>query len=388
MILFFWLLVLLLVFPLVLYPISLWLISKFYPSNDVELSKSFEPEIAVIISAYNEELIIEKKLDNILECTYPKNKIRILVASDGSNDKTNDIVLNFAKKHSDFDIKLVDVPGRGGKTLAQNYVVNNFCDGLDVLVFTDANSMLRSDALKYLINRFKSDSVGYVSGQLQYCNSTESNTSESESTYWNFDLKLREWESAIGSTVGGNGALYAIRRDSYVNLPALLSHDGFMPTKVVLQGKTAKFEPLAVAVEKAGAVTGDEFKRKVRMQRGQPWKKYYDYKKFNFFKYGWFSYFYIGHKYLKYQLYVLHPTLFIVNYLIYSESVFYLLAFIGQVVFYLLALVGFITESKGKLFYYPYYYCMTVYAQLIAVKNTLTGKTSVTWESIESTRVE
>jgi len=379
----FWIVVVLLIYPLVLYPLSLLILDKFYKENSVEY-KDYIEKVSFIVSAYNEEKVIKNKLENIIEQDFPKELLEIIIASDGSNDDTNMIVNEFIKSHQEYDIKLLDVQGRRGKTHAQNEAVKIASN--DILVFSDSNSIWKKDSLRLLVNRFQDKKLGYLSGKLQYINDNDNITSESESTYWNLDLKLRAIESKVSSTVGGNGAIYAIRKDAYVDLPDILSHDGFIPTKMVLKGLTAKFEPNAVAYEKAGETSQDEYKRKVRMQRGQPWKKYYDIQKFNIFKYGWFSYFYIGHKYLKYQLYLLHPLLYILNYILMQDSIFYTIIFVLQSLFYILAFIGFVTKSKKKIVYYPYYYIMTIVAQAHAVFNTLTGNSKSIWEKAESTR--
>ncbi len=380
----FWLVVVLLIYPLVIYPLSLLMLDKFYVDENYEVDYDYNPSVTLIVAAYNEEKVIFNKLNNILELEYPQDKLDIIVASDGSSDKTNKLVNQFIDNYQEYNINLLDVQGRRGKTNAQNSAVE--LSNSEILVFSDSNSIWDSNALRLLVNRFQDEKLGYLSGKLQYINSTNSITSKSENTYWNLDLKLRLIESKVSSTVGGNGAIYAIRRANYFDLPDILSHDGFMPTKIVLQGMKAKFEPKAIAYEKAGETSSDEYKRKVRMQRGQPWKKYYDIEKFNIFKYGWFSYFYIGHKYLKYQLYILHPLLYILNIILAKDSNIYLFILFLHTIFYCFAFFGWILKSKKKYLYYPYYYTMTIVAQGHAVINTLIGNQKSTWEQAESTR--
>jgi cellulose synthase/poly-beta-1,6-N-acetylglucosamine synthase-like glycosyltransferase len=380
----FWIIVVLVIYPLIIYPISLLILDKFYKDEVYSVDINSNEAVSFIIAAYNEEKVIVNKLNNVLQLDYPKDKLEIIVTSDGSNDKTNELVNKYIEEHKNYNIKLLNVQGRRGKTYAQNCAVR-YCSS-KIIVFSDSNSIWDMQALKFLVNRFQDKKLGYLSGKLQYINSDTNITSESENTYWNLDLKLRLIESKVSSTVGGNGAIYAIRKSTYVELPDLLSHDGFMPTKMVLQGMKAKFEPKAVAYEKAGETSKDEYKRKIRMQRGQPWKKYYDIEKFNIFKYGWFSYFYIGHKYLKYQLYLFHSILYILNYMLLQDSLFYTTIFIFHSLFYILAILGYTSKSKNKIVYYPYYYTMTIIAQAHAVFNTLTGKSKSIWEKAESTR--
>lgn len=382
-----------LLFPFIIYPLSLKIISLFYKkTKELNLEKIEEnkfPTVTLIISAYNEERVIEEKLIQAINYNYPIKKYKIIIASDDSTDNTNTIVEDFIREHQGIncpEIKLLVVKGRKGKTAVQNEAVAT--TNSEVVAFSDANSDWENNSLRYLVANFIDTNVGYVCGQLQYKNTDDNITSSAEGKYWNFDLALREMESRIGSIVGGNGAIYAIKKQNYINLDPLLSHDGFMPTKMIIQGKTAKYEPKALVYEKASSSSKDEFKRKVRMQRGQPWKKYYDLQKFNFLKYHWFSYFYFGHKYLKYLLYIFHPVLFITNLLLIEINLFYLVIFIIQVVFYLSAIMGYLCKEKVKIkiFYYSYHYTLTIVAQFVSVFNTLSNKNKSAWEKSESTR--
>jgi glycosyltransferase involved in cell wall biosynthesis len=380
----------LIIFPFVIYPLSLKFISLFiHKEKDRNISDDELPVVTLVITAYNEEKVIKRKLEEAECYEYPEGKFDIIVASDDSTDLTNDIVQDFISKRTigGFPkVNLLLVKGRRGKTVAQNVAVKS-AEG-EIVAFSDTNSTWDPFALKHMMKHFVNSNVGYVCGQLKYINTDADMTSRAEGMYWNFDLEVRKLESQISSVVGGNGAIYAIKKGLYVELPPLLSHDGFMPTKMVLQGATAKYEEKAIAFEKASESSDDEFNRKVRMQRGQPWKKYTDIQKFNIFKYGWFSYFYFGHKYVKYLLYILHPMLYITNLLIINEGAFFLLSFIAQSLFYLFSLFGYLLRKKRKikLFYFPYHYSLTIIAQMYSIVNTFKGKSKATWEKSETTR--
>jgi cellulose synthase/poly-beta-1,6-N-acetylglucosamine synthase-like glycosyltransferase len=382
--------ILLIIFPFVIYPLSLKLISLFYKEESLrDISDDELPSVSLIITAYNEEKVIKRKLDEAVRYKYPADKYEIIVASDDSNDSTHSIVENFIDEiGKNFpSVRLFIVKGRKGKTVVQNQAVK-IAKG-EIVAFSDANSVWNNNALWLMARRFINPRLGYICGRLQYVNTDKDMTSRAEGLYWNFDLKIRKLESKIGSIVGGNGAIYAIRKSLYVDLPPLFSHDGFMPTKMVVQGATAKYEPEAIAFEKASQNPDDEFQRKIRMQRGQPWKKYTDIEKFNIFKYGWFSYFYFGHKYVKYILYLLHPLLYISNIFLANSHIFFIITLIGQTVFYLMAMIGYLTRNKKRvrLFYYPYHYCLTIVAQIYSIINTLKGNAKATWEKSETTRV-
>lgn len=381
----FYLSIFLILFPLVIYPMSLMLLSKLLRQDEVNYSEGYSPSITIIITAYNEEKVIQEKLNNLYELENPYSNVQVIVVSDGSSDNTDKIVADFSRKYSSdsMSFSLLPLNERLGKTHAQNMAVRDARG--EILVFSDANSIWSAKALIKLVSFFNDGKVGYVSGKLVYRN-LDNNTSQSESAYWNLDLYIRAMESKLGSTVGGNGAIYAIRKDCYFELPPILSHDGFMPTKVVLAGYKAKFSEDAIVYELPSDNPSDEFGRKVRMQRGQPWKKYYDIQKFNFFRCGIYTYFYLGHKYFKYILYITHPVALFSNIFLSFSSIFYTLILIPHVLFYILALLRLSFSLESKLFYFPYYYLMTICAQYVSIYNTISGKSSSIWEKAESTR--
>jgi len=383
----FWLSLILILHSFIFYPVSLAVFNKIFSKEEVNKDLEEYPEISFIIAAHNEEKIIKKKLENAISLNYDPEKLEVIVASDNSDDKTNHIVEDFIAEHQEEslpEIRLYIVKERKGKTNAQNEAVRT-AKG-EIIAFSDANTIWEKDSLKKLIAGFKDQSIGYICGGLQYVNDYDNITAESESTYWNYDLKMREWESNIASVTAGNGAIYAIRKSDYEDLKPIRCHDGTMPTVMVLKNKKAKYQKEAIAYEKAGENTGDEFKRKVRMFRGLPWNIFERFSKYNPFKTGWFSYFYFSHRTLRYSLYLFHILLLISNIFLWNQHWIYNLALIGQLSFYLLALIGAVTKLKSKLFYLPYFYTMTIAAQLIAVIKSFLGKNKAVWDKAESTR--
>lgn len=269
-----------------------------------------------------------------------------------------------------------------GKTNAQNEAVK-IAKGT-ILIFSDANSFLKNDCIEELIKYFSDDNISYVSGKLVYTNKEISESSNAENSYWNYDLMMRKIESDLGSITAGNGAIYAIKNSDYIDLNPIYCHDSMMPIKFVLNNKKAKYAPNAIAYEKAGENSEDEFKRKVRMARKNLSISYSDLNKYNPFKVGFFSYFYFSHRYLRNMLWVLHCFLFISNLFLLGESYFYKIIFIGQCLFYIIALIG--GQIKNKLLYIPYYYSMTIFAQMKGAWNEITGKSKPFWEKAETTR--
>jgi cellulose synthase/poly-beta-1,6-N-acetylglucosamine synthase-like glycosyltransferase len=216
-----------------------------------------EPRVTLIVAAHDEESVIERRLENLLALDYPREKLQIVVASDASADRTDELVE--AASGRDSRVRLLRCP-RGGKVAAQNRAVAS--SDSELLAFTDANAQWRSDALRQLVRNFADPDVGYVCGGHFYEASDGTNR---EGTYWRFEAWLRRSESALGSITGGIGPIYAVRRSDYVEVDPRFGHDLALPYLMVQRGRRAVFEPEAIAWEKPSRDLGDEYRRKVRM---------------------------------------------------------------------------------------------------------------------------
>src|SRR5699024_5161443 len=272
------------------------------------------------------------------DLNYPENKLEIIIASDNSTDNTNTFVKRFIQNNDNLDIKLHLVHERKGKTNAQNEAVR-IAKG-DILIFSDSNAMLEKESVSHLTSTFVSKDIMYVTGRLKYVNDVEYLSSNSEKSYWNYDLFMRKMESNIKTITAGNGALYAIRKSDYVELDPIRSHDAGMPLQAAFKNKRALYNEKAIAFEKAGETTEDAFKRKVRLFRWILNSIFRNPKKYNIFKYGWFTYFYFGHRTLRYSLFILHGICFGTNMALITSSIFYSILFSLQILFYCLALIG------------------------------------------------
>lgn len=363
------------------FPIVLLILEKFIKrENDQDLN--YKPFVSVIISAYNEEDVIEKKLENIISTSYPSYEV--IVANDSSNDRTVEICEKFIRQHPDYDIRVNTVKNHIGKTNAQNEAVE-VAKG-EILVFSDANSMFKTDAIDELVSYFTAEDIEYVCGSLIYQEDLDVSSAVAENTYWNFELKMRKIESNIKTIVNGNGAIYAVRKADYRHIDLVNSHDYELPLYAGLNHKRALYNPKAIAVEKAGQTTADEFKRKVRMQRRILTNIFTNVRRLNIFEYGWFSFFHFGHKTLRYMQSFFHIVLFITNMALLNEGTFYKIFFLGQVAFYTLAVIGQLTKAKSKIFYFPRYYSAMMLAQILGGFNEIRGKSKATWEKAETTR--
>jgi len=215
------------------------------------------PRVMLLVAAYNEEAVIARKLENCLQLDYPRDKLEIVVASDGSTDRTEEIVESYAAR----GVVLAKFP-RTGKTGMQNRVARSARG--DILVFSDANALYRADAIAKLVRHFAVPSVGGVCGQLVY-RARNAAAGRSESLYWDYEKFMKLRESALSSVVGANGSIYAVRRADYVPIDDGLISDLVEPLALVRSGKRVVYEPQAISEEDPSDSYGIEFRRKVRI---------------------------------------------------------------------------------------------------------------------------
>lgn len=366
------------------YNLSLLVINRIFKLKKIKKDYNYLPTVTIMIVAHNEEKVINQKMLNVLNIDYPNEKLEILVSSDNSTDKTNEIVKEVIRNNNDRRIVLYEASERKGKTNAQNEAAKLVKS--EILVMTDANAMLEKNSIREIVSAFTDKNIVYVTGRLSYSNSQDNTTSKSENTYWNLDLRIRDIESRLQTITAGNGALYACRTAEYVYFEPIKCHDSSMPLYYALHGKKAIANHDAIAYEKAGESVEDEFKRKVRMNRRILTSILPSIKILNVFKCRWFTYFYLGHRTSRYLLWLMHIIALISSGLLMMKNYLYLFAFLIQISIYIIALLKPLLKINNKLINFIYYYCMTIIAQIIGVKNILTGKAKPFWEKAESTR--
>ena len=214
------------------------------------------PRVSLIVAAYDEAESIGAKVANALALDYPRDRLEVLVASDGSSDATAEHA-----RAAGADLVL-ELP-RGGKVAAQNAAAERA--GGEILAFSDANSLWAADALRHLVEPFADRSVGYACGQVRFLDSGGDNL---EGAYWRYEMAVREMESALGGVTAGNGAIYAVRREAYVALSPAGSHDLSFPFRLAKRGLRSLYVPWASAEEKMVPTLEGEFARKRRMMVG------------------------------------------------------------------------------------------------------------------------
>lgn len=360
-----------------LYPIILAIAGRFQESSPSDEPVAEYPTVALIIAAYNEEEIIAQKIENSLELSYPSEKLEIIVFSDASSDRTDDIVRSYAEQ----GVQLMRIEGRVGKTECQNRVAEAVES--DILVFSDANSMYDADAISSLVRAF-SPGVGCVAGELRY---TAEDGVEGESVYWQYEQLLKTLESRVNSLVGANGSIYAVRASSYIPLARTATSDFAEPLAIVENGETVKYAANAVARERTGESTQSELSRRKRIVT-RSWNTITDYTGLlNPLEHPVFSYQLFTHKLLRWLSPLFLLFVFVSNALLagLSANVVFDVVFVLQLLFYGLAVVGFTTDqlSLPSLFYthVPYYFLVANYGMSVGLFRFLRGMNVVTWET-------
>src|SRR5437899_640758 len=234
-----------------LYPLTVALAARVH-TRRAAIDDAYLPSVAVIVTAYNEESAIERRLENLRALDYPAELLELVVTSDASTDRTEELA-EAAGAH------VIRNP-RGGKVAAQDSAVR--ATEADVVAFSDANSTWAPDALRKLVRNFADPGVAYVCGRLKLETPDGSNK---EGVYWRYELMTRAGESRLGSVTAGNGAIYALRRSDYVEVDPRFGHDLALPYRMVQNGRRAVYEPSARAFEKATPTNEAEYRRKVRM---------------------------------------------------------------------------------------------------------------------------
>jgi cellulose synthase/poly-beta-1,6-N-acetylglucosamine synthase-like glycosyltransferase len=337
------------------------------------------PRVSVIIAAYNEERDIGAKLKNTLWLDYPRDRIEIIVASDCSTDQTDEIVRGFGEQ----GVILRQQPERFGKTVAQNRAVK--ISSGEILVFSDATTMYKRDAIRKIVRNFADPEVGCVAGQLIYANSSSSAVGDGCRSYWGYEKFLKHCESQVGSLIGVSGCLYAVRRICHARLANDMIDDFVIATEIHLQGLRTIYEPEAIAVEDANRRARDEFRMRVRVIK-QTLSALHRYRHtLNPFRHKMFAFQMIAHKALRYAVPFLLIAAFIASGWGSGSVVWLRFALIGQLALYGAAIAGLVRERRklklGPLAI-PYYFALANAASLVAFWKALRGDAYVTWEPI------
>ncbi|MFH1868334.1 MAG: glycosyltransferase family 2 protein [Candidatus Omnitrophota bacterium] len=336
--------------------------------------EDIEPSVTLIIPAYNEEKVIEEKIKNSLSIDYPKDKLEIIIASDGSTDNTTKIV----KKYEESSITLHDHKERRGKPQVLNDAVGKARG--EIIVFSDASSIFDKDAVKKLVRNFADERVGCVCGDYKFGYEHETSRSKGEGLYVRYELFIKRKEAQAGTLLGLHGAIYAIRKGLYTPLkPDMINDDYVVSAKIVEAGHMSVYEEEAVAYEKTCASRKQEFYRRMRIAAGNyqfiPELK----ELLNPFK-GMIFVEFVSHKLLRTLAPFFLLLMFLASY--FAPGDFFKSIFIMQALFYIVAFIGALLESLNihiKYLYVPYYFCLSNLAVMMGFFRFVTGKHSIRW---------
>ena len=358
------------------YPLLLFLMSRKARISDAPAPPAV-PTVSLIISAYNEEDVIEAKIRNSLVLDYPSDRFEIIVVSDCSTDRTDDIVSSFASQ----GVSLVRMSARRGKTAGLNEAVMR--SRSDILVFSDANAFYRPDAIRELARGFRDPEVGCVTGESRYVQEGRSTVTEQESLYWKYERQLKIWESACGSMVGSDGAILALRRQLYEPLQPTDLNDFVVPLQTVRRGFRCVYRPEAVCDERGTALYEEEFRRKVRVVNRSVYALRRTGDLLNPFRHGLFAVQLLSHKVLRWTVGFQLIAIFVASAVLAPVSFPVRVLFSAEVIFGAVAILGFLAAGSRsrwvRALTLPTYFCLVNWAAVLGVISGLQGRIRVTW---------
>jgi cellulose synthase/poly-beta-1,6-N-acetylglucosamine synthase-like glycosyltransferase len=358
------------------YSLLIILLSRLF--NRQVQRQEIEPAVTFLITAYNEEKNIHRKLENVLSLDYPMDKLDILVASDGSTDRTDDIVRSFARR----GVRLLRVEGRVGKTATQNLATEQ-AHG-DIIIFSDATTNYDREAVRKIVRNYADPTVGAVSGRYEYFNPTHAPIGIGNILFWKYENLIKRSQTRIKTITGCCGCIYSVRRCLYEPLPPDIISDLVEPLKILEKGYRIVFEPEAIAYEETTEKAREEFRMRIRViSRGMRGLLYMK-QLFNPLRYGFVAFQLISHKLLRWLVPIFMAVIFTAN-LFLLGSPLYNAAFIAQVLFYAMALAGWLGERfnlRLKPFSIPLYFSTVNLAALISLVRTWKGYKAVTWETL------
>jgi cellulose synthase/poly-beta-1,6-N-acetylglucosamine synthase-like glycosyltransferase len=332
-----------------------------------------------LVAAYNEEAVIAAKVQNLLEAGYPAS-IQVIVASDGSNDRTDELVSAITDQRA----RLLDLP-RGGKTRALNAAAEAATG--EVLVMTDATTHLAPGTLEALVAPFADPKVGCVGAELEYMSENGSGVGKGTSAYWRYEQKLKSLEARVCSLIGCSGALYAVRAAAHRPIHVELDDDFTMSWQVYDQGYFTAYARGAVSSEAANEDEAVDFRMRVRViirAVNALWKN----RRFwNPFRYGWFSLQLVSHKVLRYAVPWFLAAAFMLHIAILAEGTarpVYAALAAGHVGVYACAVLGKFSIARGwniPLVHIPFYFMHVNAAAFVGTAKFLAGNRAVTWDT-------
>jgi cellulose synthase/poly-beta-1,6-N-acetylglucosamine synthase-like glycosyltransferase len=373
----FWLSAAALFYAYVGYPMLIAAISSLRPR--AVKRAAYAPKVSLIIAAFNEEKGLHAKLENTLALDYPRELLEVMVASDCSTDRTDEIVGEFASR----GVLLHRQAERRGKTAAQNAAVEKASG--EIIVFSDATSHYKSDVLKTIMPSFADQSVGCVGGRLIYVDRQETGVGRGAKSYWGYENFLKRHESRAGSLIGVSGCLYAVRRSAYVPLEDDACSDFIIATKMVEQGLRAVFEPDAICTEETNQRPANEMKMRVRVIAQTLSDLWRNRAMMNPFRSGLFAWQLFSHKVMRYFVPFFLLSLLAASGMLSLSSPLYRMIFLLQALGYSCAIVSWLLEKSGvrsRVLALPHYFVLANVASVVALFKFLRGEKYARWQPI------
>lgn len=321
-----------------------------------EINETNLPEVTLLICAYNEEDVITEKMKNTLAINYPKNKFKIVWVTDGSNDRTNELLAQYK------EVTVLFQPERKGKTAALNRAIEFI--KTPIVIFTDANTHINPEAVREITACFEEKEVGCVAGEKRIeVRSEDGIAAGGEGVYWKYESTLKRWDGELYSAMGAAGELFAIRTELFEKMSEdTLLDDFILSLRIVQRGYKIAYCDKAYAIENGSANLEEETKRKIRISAGGLQSIWRLRSLMNIFRYGIVSFQFISHRVLRWSV---TPFALIglipVNVLLVLMNTgdLYLIIWLLQILFYGMAAIGFYQSSHNKkagLFYIPCYF--------------------------------
>ncbi|MFT5387099.1 MAG: biofilm PGA synthesis N-glycosyltransferase PgaC [Lysobacterales bacterium] len=374
----FWLLIVLIIYCYFGYPLILKGLTFLFTKpvkRDI-----FEPSVSILISVWNEADVIKGKLRNLLALDYPEDKFEIIIGADGCTDKTIEIINSI----DDPRIRCIAYSDRRGKMVTLNKLIKETTN--DYIVFTDARQFFDKHAVRSLLSNFADSTVGCVSGELRFWE-REGSTARGVNLYWRYEKFIRAQESKLGSMLGATGAIYAIRKSLYKEVPDhVVLDDMYVPLRIIEAGYRAVFDESAFVFDEVADNPKEEYRRKARTLSGN----------FQIFQIFWYMFIpfkspiavqLFSHKLLRIFVPVLMIVLFVLN-LFMLVNPFYQMMFTLQILFYCAAFSGALARGKkngilkliSRVCGLPYVFCLLNFSALSGLVRYLRGRQKVTWK--------
>ena len=379
----FWILIGTAVYAYAVYPLLIAAIARLKHLEPQPSLPEPLPHVTLFVTAFNEEQFVEDKIANSHALNYPADRLHLVWVTDGSNDKTNQLLAN----HS--DVRVLYEPERRGKVHAMKRGLE-FVE-TDIVIFTDANTMLSPESVTEIVRLFENPRIGCVAGEKRISRDSRENAASSgEGAYWRYESWIKRNDAIAGTAIGAAGELFAMRKSLYQPISDNTLLDDFeISLRIALTGYKIGYSPLACAIERPSANIGEEMKRKVRIAAGSIQTMLRLGGLFNFFRHPMLTFQYVSHKVLRWVAVPLAMVLIIPTNIYLSAtnnfaiSNIYTWALIAQALFYIAAFAGFALRNRklsASWLYMPYYFYLANKAMWMGLWRFCRNTQSVNWE--------